>query len=512
MENKKSLKINILLTVLFALFTLNTVLRHEIWADEAQVWLLVKYLSPAGLLKHLVNEGHPSFFYFLVMPFAKMNFSIMAMQIICWLGTVFGAFLILQFSPFSKFAKFSILTGGCFLYFFPVIARSYSILPFLVTAAAYLYPKSKERPYLYAIVLALIANTHVIMFGFSGILGCIFLYDNFIKPFKTLTKNEKIKFGAAFGVVFAGLLAVVLQLKGTSSSNSCIGLNFDYIGMNVYHTMLEFFTNVIDNTAINMAPVVSSAAMMKTYQASWAVVAASLVLLALTFLSVVIFALVNVRAFLTVAVGIGFQLFVYIFAYSAFIYPNRIGTAYLIMIFAFWMVLSDANFKEKYRIITKKSLNIILALMFLVTIMNGVRYTIGDLTGNYSSAKVTAQFIQKNIPENALLITTQDPFSLGLYYYLPKNRMWSIMQRKYINYVVWDKSLLIGRMQKDWSLIVRRRFSEEMKHQPIYVVTPSYDFGRGLEIFNKDDWKMIYLSPPSIAYGEGFAIYKFTGR
>ena len=104
MENKKSLKINILLTVLFALFTLNTVLRHEIWADEAQVWLLVKYLSPVGLLKHLVNEGHPSFFYFLVMPFAKMNFSIMAMQIICWLGTVFGAFLILQFSPFSKFA------------------------------------------------------------------------------------------------------------------------------------------------------------------------------------------------------------------------------------------------------------------------------------------------------------------------------------------------------------------------------------------------------------------------
>ena len=94
MNDRKNLKINILITILFALFTLNTVLRHEIWADEAQVWLLVKHLTPVGLIKHLVNEGHPSFFYFLVMPFAKLNFSIMAMQIICWLGTVLGAFMI----------------------------------------------------------------------------------------------------------------------------------------------------------------------------------------------------------------------------------------------------------------------------------------------------------------------------------------------------------------------------------------------------------------------------------
>lgn len=512
MKNKESLKINILITILFALFTLNTVLRHEIWADEAQVWLLVKNLSPLGLIKHLVNEGHPSFFYFLVMPFAKMNFSIMAMQVICWLGTVFGAFMILQFSPFSRFAKFSILMSGCFLYFFPVIARSYSILPFLVTLAAYLYTKSKEHPYLYAVVLALIANTHVIMFGFSGILGCIFLYDNLIKPFKLLNKHEKIKFSAASFVIFSGLLAVVLQLKGTSSSNSCIGWSFDFLGMTVYHTMLEFFTNIIDNTAINMSPVVNSTGMMKTYQASCPVLVSSLILLVFSFLSVVILSIVNIRAFLTVLVGVGFQFFVYIFAYSAFIYPNRIGTAYLIVLFAFWIVLEDENFKDKFKIITKKSLNVILALMFFVTIMNGIRYSASDLLENYSSAKVTAQYIQKNIPENALIITTQDPFALGLYYYLPENRIWSIMQRKYIKYVVWDKNLVIVRMKKDWSMIVRKRFSEEMKQQPIYVISPSYDFGCGTEIFAEDDWKMIYLSPPSIAYGEGFAIYHFIGK
>ena len=62
----KENKINILLTILYAMFTLLIVTHHEIWADEAQVWQLCKYLSLPELFKHLVNEGHPSFFYLSV--------------------------------------------------------------------------------------------------------------------------------------------------------------------------------------------------------------------------------------------------------------------------------------------------------------------------------------------------------------------------------------------------------------------------------------------------------------
>lgn len=71
--------INILYTLLYGIFTLIVVLSHEIWADEAQVWQIVQNVSFLGLFKHLVNEGHPSLFYIINMPFAKAG----CVQLLC---------------------------------------------------------------------------------------------------------------------------------------------------------------------------------------------------------------------------------------------------------------------------------------------------------------------------------------------------------------------------------------------------------------------------------------------
>ena len=143
MKDNKNLAINIIVTMLYALFTLIMVFHHEIWADEAQAWLIAKNLSifDFSLFKHLVNEGHPPFFYLLIMPFAKLNTSIIFMQILCWFCSVVSVFLLLKKSPFNNFCKFSIVISGGFLYFFPVIARSYSMIPLLIFIAAILYKK-----------------------------------------------------------------------------------------------------------------------------------------------------------------------------------------------------------------------------------------------------------------------------------------------------------------------------------------------------------------------------------
>ena len=108
---KKNILINLLWTFLYALLTLFFVLHHEIWADEAQVWLIVKNLSIPEMLKHLVNEGHPCFFYLLVYPLAKLNFSIFSMQILCWLSCAASVFLLLTFSPFNRFYIYADFSG-----------------------------------------------------------------------------------------------------------------------------------------------------------------------------------------------------------------------------------------------------------------------------------------------------------------------------------------------------------------------------------------------------------------
>jgi hypothetical protein len=137
----------ILLTIIYAIITFLCVIKHEIWADEAQVWQIARHISVFDLFKHLINEGHPSLFYLLMMPIAKIfqnPESIIYMQIVCWLSSCIAVFLLLLKSPFNGITKFAITTSAGFLYFFPVIARSYSLIPMLVFALAILYPKQKE--------------------------------------------------------------------------------------------------------------------------------------------------------------------------------------------------------------------------------------------------------------------------------------------------------------------------------------------------------------------------------
>ena len=95
MDNKKQLIFDFVITIIYALLTLNTVLHHELWADEAQVWLLCKNLSIPELYNHLKNEGHPILFYLLVMPFAKMFSNIIYMIIIIRSRSNFNTFVII---------------------------------------------------------------------------------------------------------------------------------------------------------------------------------------------------------------------------------------------------------------------------------------------------------------------------------------------------------------------------------------------------------------------------------
>ena len=98
-------KTSLIVALIYAIITLISVFHHEIWSDEAQVWMLTKYISLPELFPHLVNEGHPPFFYLIVMPFAKLFNNIIWMQLICWFSSVLAIFLLWNNSKFSSLTK-----------------------------------------------------------------------------------------------------------------------------------------------------------------------------------------------------------------------------------------------------------------------------------------------------------------------------------------------------------------------------------------------------------------------
>lgn len=114
--DKSKLK-NLIFIFLYALFTLIVLLHHEIWADEAQVWLVVRDLNLFEIIEHVRTEGHPLLWYFLVLPFSKLNLSIFSMQILSWFimttaaGFFFTKLLLILFVKYQFFAALRFYTG-----------------------------------------------------------------------------------------------------------------------------------------------------------------------------------------------------------------------------------------------------------------------------------------------------------------------------------------------------------------------------------------------------------------
>ena len=338
---KKNLTKNIILTLLYALITLVVVLHHEIWADEAQVWQLCRHLSLPELFKHLVNEGHPSFFYLLNMPFAKMGCSIMVMQIICWFSSCVAVLFLLWKSPFTGLTKFAIITSAGFLYFFPVIARSYSLIPMLVFALAFLYPKQKEHPYWYAILIAILANIHVLMFGFCTVLTLLFVYENLIVNRTEMNNSTKKNFSLATTIAVLGLGLVVFQLCGTMGSNVAIGFVLpDFF--KIFSVFSLYFLN-------NINGYVTDYIYIAQHNINLSVVIMAIICAILYCCLFICLFLKNKKMFFISLLGIVFQFFVYIFSYQL-LYTTRVFCGHVILIFAIWLAI---NQDDKKNILTK---------------------------------------------------------------------------------------------------------------------------------------------------------------
>ena len=181
-------KFNIIVLLLFFAAGLCGVLHHELWRDETQVWLVVRDLNIFGVFDHVRNEGHPLLWYIIVLPFAKIKLPVISMQILSFIFMSAAAGVFLWKSPFSKIAKLSVVFSAGFLYWLTIISRSYSLVPLFLFLLALYYPRQKEHPYIYSIFNILLANTHILMFGFSSALCILFGYKNIFKPHENRKK------------------------------------------------------------------------------------------------------------------------------------------------------------------------------------------------------------------------------------------------------------------------------------------------------------------------------------
>lgn len=174
-----------LLLLLFIVLTIPTLIIHFPWYDEAYAYILAQQMDFNNYLIILKHEGHFIIWYLLLLPFAKLNFCYpYPMFIINWLAYFIAIIVMWKKAPFNNILKIIITFSWCSLYYFPIVARCYSIGILGLFILAAMYNNQLKKPILYSIMIVLTAHTSLLATFPTIYLVIIFIYN--------LYKNIKI--------------------------------------------------------------------------------------------------------------------------------------------------------------------------------------------------------------------------------------------------------------------------------------------------------------------------------
>lgn len=221
MDKRLEIKLYIVPTVLlivYLVFNGILLIGHEMWRDEANVWLIARDMTPRQLLGEIKYQGHPCLWYLIAMPFAKLGLPFKTLSVLSFLVMAMAAAVLCYKGPFHPVTKAVVLLSPMMTYYYPVVARNYCLVACLLILSAYFYPKRKKKSLLYGLLLGLLVQSDIIALAPAGLISCMWLWEcvvaskkqKSLKPLLTGTKGLWIPLASA------GLL--VLQFYGVSDS------------------------------------------------------------------------------------------------------------------------------------------------------------------------------------------------------------------------------------------------------------------------------------------------------
>ena len=179
-DNQRSYLWNVVLIAAFILLAAVGILRHEIWRDEAQAWLLARDSESLGaLFRSSRYEGHPLLWHFCLFWLAKISHSPLMMQGFNWILAIASAVLVVTRSPFSLLQRGLIAFGYFSFYEYTVLSRSYGMGVCLVFLFCALYGRKQPGYWGLVAVLVLLANTSIFGLAISGSLAIALFYRLF---------------------------------------------------------------------------------------------------------------------------------------------------------------------------------------------------------------------------------------------------------------------------------------------------------------------------------------------
>ena len=203
------------MTGLFALLLGIVSIRHEMFRDEMQAFLIARDSHSLGeLFRNLRYEGHPALWHLLLFLPAHASWNPASMQVINYLFALAEAWLILS----ARRLHWSVRTLAAFSFFvfygYGAVARNYMLAMLLLTAAARCLFGERQHRKLAILFLALAINSHFFAIPIAGLIAlwafCFSKMDRWNDFSKVLRSSE---FWVALAVLSASVLAAYFTLR-----------------------------------------------------------------------------------------------------------------------------------------------------------------------------------------------------------------------------------------------------------------------------------------------------------
>jgi len=422
---------------------------HVFFRDETQAWLIARdtSLRADSLFEVTSYEGHPFFWFVLLMPFAKAGFSSVTLKVMSWLFCTMALYVFMFKVETSFYIKIIAAISPMFVCFNVVPARSYSVAVFFVTILMALINNKKNRPILYGIILALLLQTLLIYGGFVFACCLVWLFEVLED-----VKNKRIDLRSflfnLFGlsIVFISALFLLWEFRFTS----------EIVGNENIQSMSFYLKNVVYQL------VYGNKLLFGDY-----------FILACCCIGVALFILrkntAAVKAFVILICGIGFQVYIYAFVY----YNDHHRVISWLFILLYVMNVLYLEYNDKNNMFCRIIIGLIVFLLALNTSYS-CDVILNELNPNlvFSQSRQLAIAIN-NLPENAaVFISSTDADTSVVAQVDRKHSVYSPFTRNLASYRNRDPKYI---EKMDYQTFIRTACEMFPDYDEIYVIVQPDD-------------------------------------
>ncbi len=428
MYKNKDRIFNGLILLIYIFITLASVINHEAYENEGQSFLIARDLSFPQIIAQMRYEGHSFLWLFVIAPFAKLGLPMQVQNFISWGLCLATVILILKKTKINKLLKVLFIFSSGLLYFYSTIARTYSMIPLLLVLISIIYPKRDEHPYMFATLVALLANTHLIMLPTACLL-VLFYWGK-----KIITKNITIKkkdFYLSLMIAIISILIFTIIILLSLNSMELVKNNMNVAGINnrniLFNKVVRVFNSFVDFL--------------------WGS-ANSPVYVKILFVISLILCVIGIKD--NVEQGIIFFVqFIFNFVIHAFFWITIVERVCVIIYTLMFWILNVANSEntinksENKKVKHDKALFVSIAAIILIGISTYSTFKViyDDINGNFSVSKDFAKYIENNIEEGSTIICTFNTQFQPIIGYLPKGKYKFFLSgpQREVTFVTWDE-------------------------------------------------------------------------